>query len=570
MAKLSISVVKGRGSLNHNNREFTTQNVNKNLTSNNVIYKQESLEDAYRKLFYTEVERYNVGKKPCRQISDYMEHIRQSKNGEKLFYETVVQVGNKFDCAIGSEMGEKAKALLNDYMKDFQERNPNLYVFNAVMHMDEATPHLHIDYIPVAHGFKNGLQVRNSLDRALKEQGIDGKANKKENSTHNWQEREKDHIEKLMKNHELERAEDKGLKRQHMTVEQYKTVVEQVKQEVKEIPKQIETAPLLMNKTRVSVEKTDLEKLEQRAKLSLVHENASKELVNDMHEALNLTQQGYQKVKSKESDLETQKKEFERFKTSEIRKIDNYKAEQMKTVENLKSDWKERIAKQENLNDEYRSLQFKYTNLKIEHDKVLKENNDLKAKIVEMQELFKQKTKELVDNAKNHISGLMGKKKEEIKGYESKIESLTERLKSMTEVVTNITKAVGLLTYDKGEYKANLTPKQSKLLDAIPEYAKTWIERTGGVEVDCEAHKKEIDTKVGISKDIQAHITPDYHEIIYYKGEKGYGFYSSKAEGGEYLGSKADYKELKETFPTAKFKDPYEHIPAISGHDRSY
>jgi hypothetical protein len=569
MAELSISVVKGRGSLNHNNREFTTQNVNETLTKNNVIYKQESLEEAYRKLFKGEVERYNVGKKPCRQIPDYIEHIRGSKNGEKLFYETVVQIGNKFDCAIGSRRETIAKSVLDEYMIGFQEKNPNLYVFNAVMHMDEATPHLHIDYIPVAHGFKNGLQVRNSLDRALKEQGIDGKANKKENSTHNWQNREKDHIEEIMKNHELERAEEKGLKRQHMTVEQYKTVAEQVKQEIKQIPKQIETAPLLMNKSRVSVEKSDLEKLEQRAKLSLVHENVSKELVNNMHEALDLTQQGYQSIKGKEHSLKTQKVEFERFKTSEIRKIDNYKAEQMKTVENLKSDLKEKIAKQENLNDEYRSLEFKYTNLNIAYDKVLKENNDLKSKIVEMQGFFKDKTQELVDSANNHIRDLLGKKKEEIKGYESKIENLTERLKGMTEVVTNITKAVGLLTYDKGEYKADLTRTQAKLLDAIPEYAKFWIERTGGVEVNCEVHKKDIDSKVGISKGIQSYITPDYHEIIYYKGEKGYGFYSSKAEGSEYLGSKADYKELKETFLSAKFKDPYEHIPSISGYDRS-
>jgi hypothetical protein len=569
MAKLSISVVKGRGSLNHNNREFTTQNVNKNLTSHNVIYKQETLEDAYRKLFQAEVEQYNVGKRPCRQIPDYMEHIRGSKNGENLFYETVVQIGNKHDCATDSFRGGVAKSVLDWYMRDFQERNPNLYVFNAVMHMDEATPHLHIDYIPVAHGFQNGLHVRNSLDRALKEQGIDGKANKKENSTQNWQNREKDHIEKIMKNHELERAEDKGLKRQHMTVEQYKTVVEQVKQEVREIPKQIETAPLLMNKTRVSVEKTDLEKLEQRAKLSLVHENASKELVNDMHETLNLTQQGYQNVKSKEMNLETQKKEFERFKTSQIREIDKYKAEQMKEVNVLKSDLEQKISKQLHLNEKYDDLEQKYDNLKAEHEIVLNENKDIKAKFIQMREFFKEKTSEVINNANNHIRDITEKNKELSKGYEAKIENLTERLKAMTEVATNITKAVGLLTYDKGEYKADLTRTQSKLLDAIPEYAKFWIERTGGVEVDCEAHKNDINSKVGISKGIQSYITPDYHEIIYYKGEKGYGFYSSKAEGGEYLGSKADYKELKETFPLAKFKDPYEHIPSISGYDRS-
>ncbi|WP_330645250.1 plasmid recombination protein, partial [Clostridioides difficile] len=62
----------------------------------------------------------------------------------------MVQVGNMFDSAVGSEQGEICKQILNDYMKSFQERNPNLYVFNAVLHMDEQTPHLHIDYIPIA------------------------------------------------------------------------------------------------------------------------------------------------------------------------------------------------------------------------------------------------------------------------------------------------------------------------------------------------------------------------------------------------------------------------------------
>ena len=157
-------------------------------------------------------------------------------------------------------------------MQDFSERNPNLYVFNAVLHMDEATPHLHIDYIPVAHGYQKGLQVRNSLDKALKEQGIDGKATKRGNSTQNWQEREKNELERIMNKYSIERAEDTGINRKHMSIDQYKAVAEQIANEVRYVPEEIEKAPVLLNKERVSVKKSDLEQLEQRARLSVVHE----------------------------------------------------------------------------------------------------------------------------------------------------------------------------------------------------------------------------------------------------------------------------------------------------------
>lgn len=155
-----------------------------------------------------------------------MEQIRTSKNGEKLFYENLIQVGNMRDSGVGMEQGKICKQVLDEYMREFQKRNPNLYVFNAVMHLDEQTPHLHIDYIPVAHGYKNGLQARNSLDRAFREQGVDGKSNKYENRTIAWQNGEKDCIERIMKEYGLERTEETGFKREHQDLEQYKVNME--------------------------------------------------------------------------------------------------------------------------------------------------------------------------------------------------------------------------------------------------------------------------------------------------------------------------------------------------------
>ena len=141
MTCVSISVCKGKGSLKHNNREFITQNVDSKRTHLNIVYKQESLVKAYEFCFGSTIQDYNAKqKRKDRQINGVkgdIEKIRKSKNGEKLFYETVVQVGNKYTCSTLSQDGELAKKILDEYMKNFQNRNPNLYVFNAVMHLDE-------------------------------------------------------------------------------------------------------------------------------------------------------------------------------------------------------------------------------------------------------------------------------------------------------------------------------------------------------------------------------------------------------------------------------------------------
>lgn len=234
MQQVTISVCQGSGNLNHNNREFITKNVDINFSSENITYKKESLTDAYKFCFEKAIQDYNNKQTRKDRLIDgtngYMNKLKNSKNGEKLFYECIVQIGNKFDMFNGIESietREKYKNILNDYMKDFEERNPNLYVFNAVLHMDETTPHLHIDYIPIAKNYKKGLEVRNSLTKALEEQGILSNKTKYNNSSINWSIQEKDFLEKILNKYNLTRAEEKGYKRKHLSLEQYKAVMEQ-------------------------------------------------------------------------------------------------------------------------------------------------------------------------------------------------------------------------------------------------------------------------------------------------------------------------------------------------------
>lgn len=174
MGAKTISFPKGKGHLTHNNRDFISKNVVPERTSWNRIYMQESLEQAYEKCFGQALMDYNTTqKRKDRRKENYLKEIENSGNKEKTFYENIVQIGKKEDTPVVDADGnltEEAKVaieILEQYAKTFQERNPNLYLFNCVMHLDEATPHLHIDYIPVAHGYKTGMETRNSLTKAL-------------------------------------------------------------------------------------------------------------------------------------------------------------------------------------------------------------------------------------------------------------------------------------------------------------------------------------------------------------------------------------------------------------------
>ena len=166
----------GTGSLAHNRRDFIAENVNPNRVYLNICYRDENLKDVYKELFDESVERYNVGKRNDRKITNYYDKIQHGKQ-EKLFHEVIFQMGNNKDMAAGTPEGDLAVKVLNEYMQDFQKRNPTLRVFCCYLHQDEATPHLHIDFVPYVTGWKGkGMDTRVSLKQALKSLGFQGGA----------------------------------------------------------------------------------------------------------------------------------------------------------------------------------------------------------------------------------------------------------------------------------------------------------------------------------------------------------------------------------------------------------
>ena len=236
MAAKTISFPKGRGHLTHNNRDFICNNVVPERTAWNRIYMQESLKDAYEKCFGQALRDYNATqKRKDRQKNDYLKEIENSGNKEKTFYENIVQIGKKTDTPVADENGvmtEAAKAaieVLDRYARTFQERNPNLYLFNCVMHLDEATPHLHIDYIPVAHGYKNGMKTRNSLTKAFQQMGFAKAVSRKQNETVAWQEREREYLTELCREQGIE-IEVLGVQRDNLSLPEYKAAMHKVEE----------------------------------------------------------------------------------------------------------------------------------------------------------------------------------------------------------------------------------------------------------------------------------------------------------------------------------------------------
>lgn len=216
----TISAMVGKGSVNHNSRKFKAENVDGSRTHLNIDYCNEPIKKIYHELFDEALKRYNEKQtRADRRIENYYEKIRNSKQ-EKPFHELILQIGDKENMSAESENGQLARQVLDEYYRGFQERNPNLKVFSAHLHMDEATPHLHIDFVPFTTGSNRGLDTRVSLKQALAAQGFKG-GTRGDTEWNQWVSAEKSALAFVMERHGIE-WEHKGTHEKHLSVLDYK------------------------------------------------------------------------------------------------------------------------------------------------------------------------------------------------------------------------------------------------------------------------------------------------------------------------------------------------------------
>ena len=294
--KRTISAMSGKGSVNHNRRIFTAENVDPTRSHLNIEYCYTPIEQAYDQLFGEALAAYNAKqKRNDRCIDNYYEKIRQSKQ-EKPFYEVIFQIGNKDDMGAATENGELAASILDKFFHDFIKRNPQLHVFSAHLHLDEATPHLHIDFIPFISGSSRGLSTRVSLKQALAAQGIVGEG-RSLTERDLWVQKEKEALAELMLEHGIE-WEQKDEHREHLSVLEYKKeqrvnelaeleqTIQKVQQQQVSIKavEQIEVKPLPLT-SKVVVEREDYDRLVTAAQKYVVQVKKESKLKRLLKEA---------------------------------------------------------------------------------------------------------------------------------------------------------------------------------------------------------------------------------------------------------------------------------------------
>lgn len=456
-----VSMPQGKGSQLHNRRGYESigraipDHIDQSRTHENVTLVDIPIKQAYDELFGEALAVYNAKQRRAdRKIASYYEHVKGLKTGEKLFYEDVVQWGSKDDFT-NEKTRQTAKKCLIEYVNSFEERNPNIKLIGAYIHMDEASPHLHLDYIPVATGYKRGLSVRNSFSRALHEMGFEqDPETRKDNAAVQWKKHERAVFGDICAAHGLE-VEEERASRGSLSVDEYKEARDKMLEPIKQEMKPYQELEIATNKVdvkgkklfgRAVIKDKDLQQLKEQAKAYTVNRDE----LDDLRDRVVAIEDKERYIKNRESKLDERA---------------NILAEQEQRVQAMYNRQRDVNALLEQAERDVRS---KDTLI----DKLCSENNRLK---------------------------------EQVESLLEKVSQLRDVIKGAYQSLTNVVKAIGMLKYDKSDgYKVEgLTKKQGQLIDGIAEYGAHWAKEDGFPEM-----AKDMEKNVAISKSIKKIIEP--------------------------------------------------------------
>ena len=395
----TISAMIGKGSVNHNTRAFAAKNVDKTRSADNVEFCQEDIKQVYHKLFDEARERYNAKqKRKDRMIDNYYEKIRRGKQ-EKLFHEVIFQIGNKDDMNAKNEDGLLAKRILTEFMDEFQARNPNLYVFTAHLHMDEETPHLHIDFVPYITGSKRGLDTRVSLKSALVAEGFTS-GTRGATELNQWIASEKQELATVMERYGVEWLQ-KGTHEKHLSVLEFEkkerarevaeldskkqeitSVVAQLGEEVSVKKQELQNVTIEKELAEEATQKANEERTTaQREKEALLADNQDLRMENSRLESRKdrLRMDNYD-LKQKQLQLQTDNEELEQrhedlqYTNSKLENVNDQLSADNHTLEQRNDSFK----------SDNQALRQKYNDLQQNNVQLEKQQNELKSHIEQM------------------------------------------------------------------------------------------------------------------------------------------------------------------------------------------
>lgn len=433
MEERTLSITIGSGDIRHNNRLFKPSNVDHSRTPDNITLAREDIQDAYHRLFDDSVNKYNESqKRNDRKIKNYFDKIYRSKK-EKPFYEFIAQVGNQ-----GNQPDQKkCVEILEDFHKMMQKDYPNMAIFNSVIHVDESTPHLHLDFIPIGEGYKKGLEKRVSMQKALQNLGFSNYADFRNELMQKF--------EIIAKRHKIERKRDVAVGERHLTIQDYRALNRMAEQKIEDL-----------DKTRVPRSSSRVLK-----KLNVVPVEMYEEVSRD-----NM----YRKAQNKALTSENEALRGQISKLKKKNNIDIYEA----TIENQK----EQIERLEVVLKEKKEERSKYYNKWWETDNTAR-------KIEEELKLEKQSNKHLKELIQNNEKSVSEAKKtqDENKKLKAEVDRLTNKLdeqwstnmqnvdlkreiKNKTDEIATLKTEITTLEAQNGDMRANIN-RQERFVDVL-------------------------------------------------------------------------------------------------------
>lgn len=450
MEERTLSITIGGGDIRHNNRLFRPSNVDHSRTPDNITIAREDIQDAYHRLFNDSVTKYNESqKRNDRKIKNYFDKIYRSKK-EKPFYEFIAQVGNQGD----QPDQKKCVEILEDFHKMMQKDYPNMAIFNSVIHVDESTPHLHLDFIPVGEGYKKGLEKRVSMQKALQNLGFSNYADFRNELMQKF--------EIIAKRHKIERKRDVAVGERHLTIQDYRALNRMAEQKIEDL-----------DKTRVPRSSSRVLK-----KLNVVPVEMYEEVSRD-----NM----YRKAQNKAltSENEALRGQISKLKTKN--NIDTYESvieNQKDQIEDLKDNLKIVQIQCKQAND--RNFELDNT---IDELRKLSRNQK---KELELQKQLTQQLTEVIQNNANSISDVQ-KTQDENKKLKAEVDRLKNKLddqwstnnstrmqnvdlkreiKNKTDEITTLKKEITTLETQNGDMRANIN-RQERFIDAMKKCSRT-------------------------------------------------------------------------------------------------
>lgn len=436
MEEHTLSITIGSGDIRHNNRLFRPSNVDHSRTPDNITLVKEDIQDAYHRLFDESVNKYNESqKRNDRKIKNYFDKIYRSKK-EKPFYEFIVQVGNQTE----QPDQKKCKEVLEDFHKMMQKDYPNMAIFNSVIHVDESTPHLHLDFIPIGEGYKKGLEKRVSMQKAMQNLGFSNYADFRNELMQKFEE--------IAKKHDIERKRDVAVGERHLTIQDYRALQRMAEQKINDL-----------DKTRVPRSSSRVLK-----KLKLVPNNMYEEIVKD---------NAYRKAQNSAISSENNALRSQISKLKTKNNIDTYEA----VIENQKN-------KIEDLNFDLEEIKYNFNVMQKSFDNMQKKSDD-------ENDVLQKKVEELEKGSAALKVQISDKEKtiENLKSQSKDLEKMGQIL-SENEKLKNDVKKLSKTEQENRNLKTQISGLKSENETLHKEYKELNVQKTAQISNLSDENKK--------------------------------------------------------------------------------